>query len=93
MAGHLILRSFLMRKGRFLAVVMRMSAACSVERKVRPGATILFPFGMHMICSQSAVYLGLREEKASSGQQQQRRNPLSPPPCCQMNTLYLCTSQ
>ena len=44
--------SFLIRKGRFLAVVIRMSAACSVERKGRMRATILFPFRIHMICTK-----------------------------------------
>ena len=68
--------SFLIRKGRFLAVVMRMSAACSVERKGRIRATILFPFLMHMICTKWSS-LGLQGKKnANLGQQEQCKKSL-----------------
>lgn len=55
--------SFLIRKGRFLAVAMSMSAACSVDRKGRIRATIRFPFRIHMICTKWSS-LGLPRERS-----------------------------
>jgi len=53
-----------MRKGRFLAVAMRTSAACSGDKKGRIRATRRFPFRMHMICMKwSSLGLARRGER------------------------------
>lgn len=56
-----------MRKGRFLAVAMSTSAACSGDKKGRIRATRRFPFRMHMICMKwSSLGLPWRGESCQT---------------------------
>ena len=56
-----------MRKGRFLAVAISTSAACSGDKKGRIRATRRFPFRIHMICMKwSSLGLPRRGEKRRS---------------------------
>lgn len=53
--------SFLIRKGKFLAVAISISAACSLDKKGRIRATRCFPLRIHIICTKASS-LSLMEE-------------------------------